>query len=316
MFVSIAIASAQQGIHKRNVGSADDIAHVYPGSHDARNLVWKTDSLGISQDFESLQDFSLDFTPWTTIDNDSSDTYGFAGISFPHRYDTMAFIVFNPAQTDPSMENDPDIQPHGGDKFAACFSSVFPNTNDDWIISPQIVLGKNASLTFWVKSYTAEFGLEKYKVGVSTGGNNPGAFQIISGPTPLEAPATAWEKKQFSLSQFDSLAVYIGIQCVSEDAFVFMLDDIVVESQMLGIGENKSINLNIFPNPASEYLTIESDDLMELCSIYSYAGECIHSQQVNDTKLILDLSGYTVGIYLIDVLSGEKRYTAKVFVRR
>jgi PKD repeat protein len=184
----------------------------------------------INEGYESFTDFSLDFSPWTTIDVDGSDTYGIENVTFLHNYEPMSFIVFNPASTTPSMAGDAGLQPHGGSKFAACFASVTP-PNNDWIITPQIQLGANGQLKFWVKSYTAQYGLERYKVGVSTTTPTPASFTIISGPTYLEAPAAAWQQKEFDLSAYAGMDIYIGIQCVSNDAFIFMLDDVEVTSE-------------------------------------------------------------------------------------
>jgi PKD repeat protein len=184
----------------------------------------------VTQDFESYTDFSLVFTPWTTIDVDGSLTYGITNYTFLHSGEAMSFIDFNPASTTPTLAGDPYIQPHSGTKFAACFASTTP-PNNDWMISPQIDLGSNGHLKFWVKSYTDQWGLEKYNVGVSTTTPVPGSFTIISGSTPLEAPATAWQQKDFDLSAYSGQQIYIGIQCVSNDAFIFMLDDIEITSE-------------------------------------------------------------------------------------
>ena len=184
----------------------------------------------LEEDFEGYDDFTLDFTPWTTADVDGSATYGILDHDFPNSGAAMAYIVFNPSQVTPSMASDESIQPHSGNKFAACFASVDP-PNNDWIITPLIALGSNSSLSFWVKSYTEQYGLERYKVGVSTTDNNPSSFTIISGSGYLEAPSAAWQEKQFDLSDYDGMDVYIGIQCVSNDAFIFMLDDLTVNSE-------------------------------------------------------------------------------------
>ncbi|MDA3944038.1 MAG: PKD domain-containing protein [Bacteroidetes bacterium] len=183
-----------------------------------------------SDGFEDYTNFSINFSPWTLIDVDGSETYGFEGIDFLNEYAPMSFIVFNPAATEPAMTDDDAIQPHSGNKFAACFASVTP-PNNDWIISPEADLGTNSSLSFWVKSYTSDYGLERYRVGVSTSGTDPGDFTIISSGSYLEAPATAWQQKTFDLSQYDGQTVYIGIQCVSNDAFIFMLDDIELSTE-------------------------------------------------------------------------------------
>ncbi|MCX6233743.1 MAG: PKD domain-containing protein [Bacteroidetes bacterium] len=183
----------------------------------------------VAQDFETFTDFSLVFSPWSTTDVDGSTTYGITDVTFLHSGEAMSFIVFNPASTTPSLAGDQALQPHGGNKFAACFASTSP-PNNDWIISPQIQLGSNGTLKFWVKSYTSEWGLERYKVGVSTTNPNPGSFTFISGGAYLEAPATAWEQKDFDLSAYNGMQIYIGIQCVSDNAFIFMLDDIEITS--------------------------------------------------------------------------------------
>ena len=197
---------------------------------------WKADNIktqlldSMEEDFEGYADFTLDFNPWTTADVDGSATYGIEDHTFPNSGAAMAYIVFNPASVEPSMGTDEDIQAHSGNKFAACFAAINP-PNNDWIITPAIDLGSNSSLSFWVKSYTAQYGLERYKVGVSTTNNDPSSFTIISGNGYLEAQATAWQQKQFDLSAYDGMLVYIGIQCVSNDAFIFMLDDVIVSSE-------------------------------------------------------------------------------------
>ena len=198
-------------------------------------LLNKTESIApmkgtLIQDFESYADFSLNFSPWTTNDLDGSTTYGITDVTFLHNGDPMAYIAFNPASTTPSLSGDAGMQPHGGSRFAACFASMTP-PNNDWIVSPQIALGSNGVLKFWVKSYTSQYGLERYKVGVSTTTNDPASFTIISGASYLEASATAWEQKTFDLSSYSGQNIYIGIQCVSNDAFIFMLDDVEITSQ-------------------------------------------------------------------------------------
>lgn len=184
-------------------------------------------------DFEDEIEWTFDFTPWTVVDVDLLDTYGFTGTTFPHNYEPMAYIVFNPATTDPPMTGDPEIQPHSGLQFGACMASVPSGNqgNDDWFISPQVEIGtdsKGAMFTFWAKSYTDQYGLERFNVAVSTTGNDPGDFTVISGPGYLEAPIV-WTEYSFDLSAYAGQAIYIAIQCVSFDAFVFMIDDLVIE---------------------------------------------------------------------------------------
>ncbi len=182
----------------------------------------------LQEGFEGYSDFETDLSPWFNVDVDGADTYGITDHTFPNNGEPMSFIVFNPDEVSPSMTDDPAIQPHTGEKFAACFSSIPPPYNNDWLITPPLDLGANSELSFWVKSYTDSYGLERYNVGVSTTGTNPEDFIIISGPTPMLAPADNWEEQTYDLGDYNGQTVYVGIQCVSEDAFIFMVDDVSV----------------------------------------------------------------------------------------
>jgi PKD repeat protein len=194
--------------------------------------------------FETYTDFALSFSPWTLVDEDLYQTYGIDGVEYTNKYDPMAFMIFNPSQTSPPMTN-PAIQPHAGDKFAACIASD-GGANNDWLITPPISLGTNSSLSLWVKSFTDEYGLERYKIGVSTTNTTPSSFTIISGSSHLTAPATAWEQKTFDLNNYNGQTVYIGIQCVSDDSFIFMVDDVVVSTDTPAINppNNLTVSLN------------------------------------------------------------------------
>lgn len=229
-----AFAFSQSGEARKTVRTADQSEVTLNKAIEGE--VFPVDLLrNEDQGFEGYPDFSITFDPWFVNDVDGANTYGIENYSFPGDGDPMAFMVFNPDNVTPSMSDDPAIQPHSGDKFAACFSSIPPPFNDDWLITPQLNLGSNSELSLWVKSYTDAYGLERYNIGVSTTDNNPGSFEIISGLTPLLAPADEWQEQTFDLSGYDGQSIYIGIQCVSEDAFIFMVDDVSVTWDMASL---------------------------------------------------------------------------------
>jgi len=173
--------------------------------------------------FEAYDNFSINFPPWTTLDIDGKPTWGIDNVTFPNQFAPMAFMVFNPSATTPPMTNSA-ILPNQGFKFAACFSANGA-VNNDWLISPPLVAGTNTSVSFFVKSYTSQYGLERYRVGVSTTDNSPESFTILTGPNYLTAPAAAWEQKTFNLNEYNGQTIYVAIQCISNDAFIFMVDD-------------------------------------------------------------------------------------------
>ncbi|MDD4555209.1 MAG: C10 family peptidase [Bacteroidales bacterium] len=183
----------------------------------------------ITMDFENIADFSLTFNDWTVNDVDKHATYGITNYTFPHQMEEMAFLCFNPAAVTPSMATDPAIQPHGGQRFGACFSSN-PPSNNDWFISPRVQLGTGGSFSFWIKSYNDLYGVDEYQVAISTTDNNPSSFVPLTGATPLQT-TTIWSKKVFNLSAYNNQQVYIAIHCVSNDHFLMMIDDLVIQPQ-------------------------------------------------------------------------------------
>lgn len=193
-----------------------------------------------SINFETEVDWTFNFLPWTVVDVDGLPTYGMTDVTWLNSGDPQAFIVFNPATTDPPITDDPEIQPHLGAKFGACLASV-PDAgqgNDDWFISDQVLInGSGASFNFWAKTYTDLYGLERFNVGISTTGNSPSDFTIISGSPYVEAPMT-WTEYSYDLSSYAGQSVYVAIQCVSYDAFVFMIDDLVIDPGTGGGGSD------------------------------------------------------------------------------
>jgi photosystem II stability/assembly factor-like uncharacterized protein len=194
----------------------------YTVDYNDVTLTWEEP--GFSDDFESYDDFVLEFSPWTCIDVDGSTTYGMTGTTWPNAFDPQAYIIFNPLTTVPPVA---DMTAHSGDKFAACLASTTPDNE----------------LSFWVKTYVDTYGLERYKVGISTTGTNPSDFTIVSGTGYLEAPADDWEEYTYDLSSYVGDDIYIGIECVSSDAFVFMVDDFSVGSTKANIAFNTNTGI-------------------------------------------------------------------------
>ncbi len=236
------------------VGSLDDVQLTWtaPGPSD------------FTDDFESYEDFSIDFTPWVNLDVDGSTTYGMTDITWLHAYEAQSFIIFNPSQTTPAVE---DIVPHSGDKLAACFAATSP-PNNDWMITPMINIQSGFNASFFAKSYTDTYGLERFRVGVSTTGLNPEDFTIISDGDYVEAPVDDWTEFSFSLEDYVGQSVYVGIQCVSNDAFILLVDDFSVAASKATASYNsntavvgradRNVSYTAVPNPITVAQQIQS----------------------------------------------------------
>jgi len=192
-----------------------------------------------SIDFEAEVAFTFDFMPWTAVDMDGLNTYGMSGVDWPNSGDPQAFLVFNPDLTDPPLTDDEEIQPHTGEQFGACLAAVpgDGSGNDDWFISDMVSVYDGASFTFWARSYVDDYGLERFNVAVSTTTPDPAEFTVISGSEYIEAPIE-WTEYSYDLSAYAGQDIYVAIQCVSFDAYIFMIDDLVIDPGEAGVCEN------------------------------------------------------------------------------
>jgi hypothetical protein len=68
--------------------------------------------------------------------------------------------------------------------------------------------------------------------------------------------------------------------------------------QFTGIEESTLNSFKVYPNPSSDFVTIESQDqgTVELCNLL---GEVLQTIEITETQTILNLSTYPAGIYLI-----------------
>lgn len=267
-------------------------------------------------DFEDVADWSLTFDPWTATDVDGLPTYGITDVTFPNMGEPMAFIAFNPDLTDPPMTDDPEIQPYSGERFGACFASTSAPWNDDWMISPQMMLGDDPVFNFFVKSYTDQYGLEKYNVAVSTTGMNPEDFDIISGPTPLEAPADMWEEQTWDLSDYAGQMVYVAIQCVSTDAFIFMIDNLMVTFlENTPEYQESQAQIAVYPNPATEQVNIMSSEEISQIVVFNYLGQKVYEEVVSTNEYRMNVDNLNAGVYYIRIKTESGVTTQKVMVR-
>jgi len=244
----------------------------------------------VTDGYETYNNFATDFAPWVNVDVDQSPTYTITGVTFPGGGDPMAYIVFVPSATTPPLTTAAWL-PHGGIKFAGCFAATTP-PNNDWLISQLFEnVGENASVGFWAKSVTAQYGLERFKVGLSGGGTAPANFTFISGASYVTAPID-WTWFEYDIpASYVGQDIRVGIQCVSNDAFVFMVDDFVMD---LGEVSNvdpvtpvvaTALNGN-FPNPFNPETTISysiKGTNPVTIEIYNTKGQKVKTL-VNETK--------------------------------
>ena len=207
-----------------------------------------------------------DFGDWWTVDADGLPTFGIANntggaVQYPNTGKPQAFMVFNPSEagipTEYSDGTPTAWAPHSGDSYFASFGN--DGTADNWLISPELPRVAQ-TISFYVKSQTADYGYEKYEVLYSTTGTELSDFVRIG---DLRSAPVAWTEHRVELPEG---ARYFAIRCVSQDAYVLMIDDITYLPAAAVTEELALIGYNVYrdgkcitPKPVVDMTFIDTD---------------------------------------------------------
>ena len=239
---------------------------------------------GYFDDFEGHSDFVINSpgsVGWDYLDIDNANTYTWSATSFPNQGAKMSFIVFNVAETSPSVADYPDAKPYSGNKMLAAFSSL-DVPNNDYIISPELNFTEDFQVSFRARSYNNQYGLERIRVGYSTTGKRASDFVWVSEGDYEEVPA-AWTLKSYSIPKE---AKYVTVNCVSDEAFMLFIDDLFVGANWVRPRANatrKLIGFNLYRNSTkvnTELLTemIYTDEVPDYGD-YTYSVTAVYSDE-------------------------------------
>lgn len=218
-------------------------------SNTVTATIYPAPVINYQDSFESMSDFTDDLSPWFGFDVDNSATIDYDYFDFPLEGSQASFIVFNPAQTTPPITG---LTAFNGDKFIACLPAL-NSANNDWIVSPKWNTGNQGRLRFWAKSAFADSGLAQIKVGISTIDPQPSNMTIVSGVNPISVPEE-WTGYDYSFSSNLYSNVFVGIQCLSDNGSMLLLDRFQLWSSYVDnddelTSEIPAVNLKNYPNP-------------------------------------------------------------------
>lgn len=273
--------------------------------------------------FDTYDDFIISSVGnWTLVDNDLRPTYGFNGITFTNSNVAKSFQVFNSTATTPALTSSStsDWSARTGDKNIVCFAAV-PNTavtaNDDWLISPQITLGTSGNmLSFWAKSCSATYGLEKFTVGISTTNTATSSFTVIS-DNPVETlNDVTYAEYTYNLDAYAGQSIYISINCVSNDQFGFAIDDFLVTAAAMHTDSFFKNNFSIQPNPVNDVfsVTTKNNVAIDNIKVMDVNGRIVsENNNTNGSDAMqVNIGELNAGVYFVKVQSELGVGTSKI----
>ncbi|MBO4615509.1 MAG: choice-of-anchor J domain-containing protein, partial [Bacteroidales bacterium] len=172
---------------------------------------------------------------WTYIDGDGANTGTFNGVSYTNGGSPMAFIVLDDGQ----MTGSSIVTAHSGDKYLGDAYSYTTSgsgwsqqqvavQNNDWIISPELNFGENFTFSFYARSYSSSYSTEQFYAAYSTTGNSASDFTNLN--STVVTTTTNWTQYTYNVP---ANAKYVAIHCVSNDQYIFCVDDITISGNVI-----------------------------------------------------------------------------------
>ena len=199
--------------------AAESATITIAGEAETYNVRYRTPR-GFNYGFEQAEAWTYtDFDPCTVYDGDGGTTYGLSGYTFTNQYYVGACIAFQNGIND-------NFAAHNGNAFGVMFNSSEGQSND-WFILPELTIERGSVFSFWGREITTQYGAETINVGIY--GSTDGTFaSYLENGEAISVGTTTWEKYTFDLSEYAGQTIRLAINCVSDDIFGFMFDDIFV----------------------------------------------------------------------------------------
>lgn len=270
------------------------IKNVEEGSN-RYHLEWNLTS-AIFEDFESHPDFELNSPGaigWQYIDNDKGrNTYGIQDADYPNKGAGTAYIIFNPSATKPRLDGNPDICAWSGDRYLASFSSQKPN--DDYFISPELFFSEDFHFSFYARSLTADYGMERINVGYSTSDAELQSFTWLV-PADYLNINVVWQQYDYVIP---ADAKHVAIRCLSDNAFLLMIDDVQIGGRTPQVYKSYAKSYKVYLN--GTYLTSLTGNTYEFAingaGSHTVGVEAIYETGVSEMSTLVVDNGSSVSV--------------------
>lgn len=197
------------------------------GDGEDVRLVWAEplpgDNTPVTEGFEEWTHLSKTAcNGWTMHNLDSGLAGGFQGTALTG-IDGNPVGFFTIDFTGSEFAGNTTFASHSGSKYMASMYSYDASTgksvaNDDWLVTPELD-GAAQKISFYAKSYSAQYP-ETFQVLYSTSDTRSESFQKLD---EVKNVPGNWTLYEYNLP---AGAKYFAIRCVSDDAFLFMVDDV------------------------------------------------------------------------------------------
>lgn len=245
-----------------------------------------------SEDFES----GIPAT-WTMLDNDQNTVHPSVS-EFQSAWITL---------TDPDDENN---------TVAGSTSYFSPEGRASrWLITPSITLGDYGNFLYWrAASHDPSFP-DWYMVLISTTGTAVEDFTDTLFRLQNEFPYWTDRSVNISDSGYNSIPVHLAFVNNTNRGFKLYLDDVRIDvNDPVSVKENEQIHLSVFPNPATDFIYIQTSESIDSYQILSPSGQVIQNELPENNQI--NVQNLSNGMYFIRIKTASGGYATQRFLKK
>ena len=75
------------------------------------------------------------------------------------------------------------------------------------------------------------------------------------------------------------------------------------------------MNINIYPNPVSDYINIKSSLLIDQIHLFDYTGKLILTQQPTDQNEMINVQSLNKGSYIIVLQIDKQEFKQRILIQ-
>jgi hypothetical protein len=209
---------------------------------------------------------------------------------------------------------------HSGQYSIASYSWFNGNvyTPDNWLITPEIELGSNGVLKFYIKAISENYSQEHFQVRISTNGTDISNFSDIVLDESLPEGNNEWLYKEVNLSAFNNESVNIAfVHNQSTNLFALKIDDVSVESDTSSVGFSDQFGSlsNVYPNPAIDIINIQAKTDISQCVLYNIIGRQVLKMTNCGNKTTINTVGFDKGQYILVIQTDKNTERHKIIIQ-
>ncbi len=182
-----------------------------------------------------------------------------------------------------------------------------------WLITPSIVIGDFGNFLNWRAMSQDPSFPDWYMVLVSTTGTEVADFTDTLFRIVNEFPQ--WTEREVNLSDsgYNNVTIHLAFVNNTNRGFKLYVDDVsVTVNDPVSVMENELVTFNVFPNPASDFISINSQEEILQVKIIDASGKEVHFDKDNLDKI--NVQNLEQGIYFIQI-STTKGFSTQKFIK-